>query len=777
MKRKAALLISAIMGLTAVSFNPAYGEEYITRGEAVETLMGAADDYSPGLKQEDVIRGYGDGDLHEDDPLTKVQALVMLNRAFGGIPQPGANNRRLGYPSGDFGDVPVWAQDELTSVFDSGIIDTIDSDAYVTAEELDTLIDRTYSVFGTNLRDSYYAAVNKSELDVLEIPTGAADVGTLADISNLTTRQIKELILEIANSDPEPGTPEAKIKTLYDNIMDMDARNEAGYSPIAEDLKEIESAESIADLGNVMILNDRVSALYLLTAFSVTLDPMNSSEYVTYFGTASPRLPREVYAGEAEEQRAAYIRFITTLLELCDDENPEENAQAFFDFEKQISQVSLTIAESYDLANTYNIYTLDELKSVFPMLDIQGEFERAGLSDGSRIGVGDVAAMEELASMLRDDNLDAVKNYLKISLILDTAGYFGEDFIAASQTYNQEVYGIEGEQSSQDRAVLKVSDMLYDYVGKAYADKYCTDEIVADVTDMIHQVISVYEDRIMGLDWMSEATKEKALLKLSEMRINVGAPDYSKMESAQDGALILSIADGGSYFDNAIELEMAEREYNAALAGKPVDKDQWITTPQTVNAFYMPNFNSINFPVAFLKEPVYSKDASFEENLGGIGFVIAHEITHAFDSSGSQYDEKGNARDWWTQEDKEAFERLCNEVVEYYDGIEAAPGIEVNGTLTLTENIADLGAMQCITQIADNTEDFDYDKMFRAYALLWLESVPREYLQALVFSDTHSPSNVRVDRVLQSVECFYQVYDINEDDGMYVPPEERAAIW
>ena len=298
-----------------------------------------------------------------------------------------------------------------------------------------------------------------------------------------------------------------------------------------------------------------------------------------------------------------------------------------------------------------------------------------------------------------------------------------------------------------------------------------------DITEMTHDIIAVYKERIQNLTWMSEETKEKAILKLDHMRINVGAPDYDTITSAMDNAQLKSTADGGSYFDNMIEISRAVQMEDVRLFGTPVDKDQWITTPQAVNAFYMPSFNSINFPAAFMQGEIYSEDAAYEENLGTVGTVIAHEISHAFDSSGSQYDEQGNAANWWTEADAAAFDALCQDTIAYYDGQEAAPGIVMDGALTLTENIADLGAMACATAVGEKTEGFDFEAFYKSYANLWLSTSSRETVQYYAESDTHSADAIRVDRVLQSTDKFYEVFGIDADDGMYVPPEERVHIW
>lgn len=331
--------------------------------------------------------------------------------------------------------------------------------------------------------------------------------------------------------------------------------------------------------------------------------------------------------------------------------------------------------------------------------------------------------------------------------------------------------------SIEQQATSTISNVLSDYIGELYAEKYCSEKLVTDVTKMINDIKNVYRQRIQSLDWMSETTKQKALLKLDTMIVNVGAPNYEEEQSCLDDATLRSVSEGGSYFENMLEISKANNEEQIKSSFESVDHTEWITTPQTVNAFYMPSFNSINFPVAFLQSPIYDVNASYEENLGGLGTVIAHEMTHAFDSNGALFDENGNVANWWTPEDKAAFDKLCQDVIVFFDGQEAAPEITNNGTLTLSENVADLGAMACIVELGKQIPDFDYKALFEQYALLWANTSYREYLQVLLYMDVHASGNVRTDRVLQSIDKFYEVYDIKEGDGMYVAPENRVQIW
>lgn len=666
MRRGLAAALAAVMVITAVpSAATAQESDFASRGEVVQLLMEAADDYNPQIKKTDIIKGYGDGKLHEEDTVTRAQAVIMLNRAFGGFPELKGNSLRLAIPKETFTDIPAWAEEELAPAFEAGIVagtgeGLFSPDHKVTTEQMRLFIQRVYAIYGTNPKDSFYSSVNKKALDTLQIPEGSNITGTAYAVRDRANQQVLGLIGEISGSTPEKDTPEEKIKILYDNFMDMEARNAAGIAPIAEDLRRIDAVRSVSELDDVMIQADSRSALSLLTDFTLTIDEMDSGRYLTLLEPASAELTKQVYSGESEVQKKAYLKYISSFLTLCGEakEEAQKNAQDFFAFEKQLSDASLTIAEQYDPGKTYNIYTLNELKKIFSDVDIQRAFDETGLSESSRIKVSDRGNMTELAGMLTDANLAAVKNYLKVRLIVESSEYLSEDFRNTKVIYEEESLGKSGSKPLNEEAAEVIAEVLPDYVGQIYAERYCSDEIISDVTNMVHDIIGVYRKRISNLSWMSEVTKQKAIRKLNTMRIKVGAPDYSKVKPSADRADLKSRDEGGSYYQNRIEIAKAERMESARLSKETVDREEWITTPQTVNAFYMPSFNSVNFPAAFLQAPIYDPEASYEENLGGIGTVIGHEVTHAFDSGGAQYDENGNIADWWTQEDKEAFGRL-----------------------------------------------------------------------------------------------------------------------
>ncbi|MGN0182663.1 MAG: M13-type metalloendopeptidase [Candidatus Ornithomonoglobus sp.] len=779
LKRTISLVTAAAMSFSLFTFTAMAEDSYATRGEVCEMLLTAADDYNPGIQKSDILKGYDDGELHEDRSVTRAEALVMLKRAFGDIPEIKGSNKYLAIPKEDFTDIPDWAQGELADIFDSGIVAGKADGIFapndnVTAEQMNLFISRMYCVFGTNEKDDFYAAINKDALDNAMLSEGKSIEGTL--YNDITSDLLEDMMKEISASDTEKNSKEDKIKTLYNNYLNWEERNKQGYEPIKADLEAIDAVKSVSEFTQTEV--DNFLLINIFIGFAVGADNKNSNQYTNLFDTLSEN-SKGMYEGKMETQKAAYLKYIKTLFMLCGstEEDAANAAEEIFDFEKEIAGASYSLAELYDIENTYNEYSLDDLKKIFKTIDIEAVFDYTGLKDKDRFIVGDKGAMNKVAELLTDENLETLKNYAKFKLISSYAEYMSEDFWNAKLTYNAEESGIEGTLSDEYYATDTVSELLASYVGEIYGNKYVTEEMKTTVTEMITGMIDIYRERITNLDWMTDATKEKALKKLDTMGMKVLAPDEWK-EIALDSEELKSFEDGGSLVENIRTISKASMKDMYALEGQQVDKTDWITYPHIVNAFYYPLNNDVNFPVAFLQIPaVYSSDASYEENLGGIGFVIGHELSHAFDSSGSQYDENGNAVNWWTDEDAAAFGALCDNVVEYYRGQEGAPGIEIDPAQTLIENIADLGAMSVITELASKQENFDYKKMYENYAKVWMVTMTRETAQSLNALDTHSPASVRVNRVLQSSDKFYEVYGITENDGMWAAPEDRARIW
>lgn len=753
-----------------------------TRGNVCAALVAAADDYNPGVTATDVMHGDPDGDLRENDPVTRAEALVMLQRAFGGLPAPQGNNARSGYPASNFTDVPAWAEEELADVFASGIVagtssTTFSPDENVTMEQLDLFIHRTYALFGTNLKDDFYASVNKSWLDSSEIPAGQYSTGTFDAIANNTEPMTQLIEQTVANP---VGEDAQRIATLYTNILDWDARNAAGIEPIRSYLDAAEAAQSVDELMAVHKQVGEDLAIDTLMGFTLSIDDMDSSHYAVSFSPLSPNLSKAIYAADSGKQKEAYLTFIRTLFELggADEESAAADAQRVWELEKDLSSHALDEQDYSDVEQTYNVYTMEELKALFPTLNLDELYTQSGLArSDNQIIVSDIGLLEASAKYFTEEHLDDLKAYFRLSILFQFGGFLSRDFQNASNTYREDMLGVSGTMSDEENATQKLQQYLSDELGRLYVQAYFSEEAKADVEAMVYDFIDIYKGRILSLDWMSDATKEKAVEKLDSLSVKVGYPDDGKWNDYYKGVTLKTAADGGSYFDNIVTLLQAQKKLMAQLQSQPVDKDMWMMAAYTVNAYYASSYNEIVFPAGILQAPLYDVNASREANLGGIGYIIAHEITHAFDNNGAKYDKNGNATDWWTEEDYAAFQQLCNEVIAFYDGVEAAPGITCNGTLTLSENIADLGAAQCVLEAAQSEANPDLDALFRAIANTWCSTMPRDTAAYYATLDVHAQDKLRVNRVLQTLDEFYTTYDITEGDGMWIAPEARVSIW
>lgn len=776
-------LSAAALALTLSPAAFAAGEDTLTRGEAWDALAAAADDYNPALLEaQSLLKGDENGQLHLDRPITRAEALVMLERAFGGLPTPVGANARSAFPAETFTDVPDWAQAELAGVFEAGIVagtgeGLLSPEAPITAGELETLIRRVYALKGSNLKDDFYAAVNKEWLDAATLPAGRTVRGTMYDLMDKVDEDVAGLITEIADGKHKKGTGEQKIADLYHNVMDWGARNEAGLAPIQPYLDAVDAIETQDDLlAALKTINDELY-VSLMLGFGLTVDLKDSTKYTVIFGAMAPSMTKDFYTNGTQAQTDAYMTYLTTLAKLggADEADAQRQAENLYELEKTLAAAMLNPQEQNDVDKIYNLYTMDELQTLFPKVDLEQVYAMSGLKQEDTIGVTDVGLIEAAAGFFDGEHVEQLKDALRLYLLINYGGALNREFTDASFAFNQAYMGMEGAQTDEKLAAAQVQSLMSGYLEQAYVKKYFSAEAKADVEAMIADFISIYKERIQKLEWMSDETKAMAAKKLDTMLVNVGYPD--EWDDSLDKVEIKGVADGGSFFDNLIAIAGANRAEHLAYQGKPVDKEEWFIPAFTVNAFYQATNNSITFPAGILQAPMYDVEASREENLGKIGYVIAHEITHAFDNNGAKFDENGNAANWWAEADYAAFQSLCDGVVAWYDGQESAPGITCNGALTISENVADLGAAACVTEAAGREENPDYETLYRSMAECWAFSANRAYQEAVMNMDVHAPDKLRGGRVLQTLDQFYETFDIQPGDGMWVEPEARVSIW
>jgi putative endopeptidase len=775
-----AALLAAVLLVCTLPAALAAQPGYATRGAVADRLLAAAAEYHPGLRRSDILRGYANGDLDEDGRVTRAQALVMLERAFGDLPTPVGDNARSGYSASNFTDVPAWAASELRDVFSAGIVagttaTTFSPNAYVTDHQMELFIDRVYALEGTDRKDDFYAAVNKTALDKSVIQPGTLGSGAFNDLTSEVNSQVADLIRQAASAPKTAG--EKKISALYGNILDMTARNRAGSTPIAAYVKALDAASTLEELMAVHADVYRQLCASLLLGFGLTADAKNSNVYDLTFDTFSPALGQGGYAGASAGQKSAYLAYIQTLDLLLGETQTQaaRDAQLIWAADSALAAASLTNQELGDVDKTYNLYTMAQLQSLFPHVDLSALFAQTGLTQTDKIVVSDVGALKAAAALFDPAHLETLKAYCRLALAAGFGPMLSQPFIDAASTFSQAYLGMSGAASMEDTAAQYVQSLMSDYLGQAYVSRYFSAKAKTDVEQMVRDILAVYKERINSLTWMSGATKTKAVRKLDTMELKIGYPD--QWDDTLADTPILSAGEGGSFFANVLAIARASQEQLPQLQQEGVDKEAWAMTPYTVNAYYDPTANSINFPAGILQSPFYDEAASYEKNLGSIGYVIAHEITHAFDNNGAKYDETGNAADWWTPSDYDAFQALCQKVVALYDGRESAPGIRCNGALTLSENIADLGSAACITELESRRSAPDYQALYTAMAQIWCSSYSRETRLYLAQADVHAPDKLRGSLVLQQFQPFYDAFGIAEGDGMWLAPADRVSIW
>ncbi|MGN0181033.1 MAG: S-layer homology domain-containing protein, partial [Candidatus Ornithomonoglobus sp.] len=494
-----AAAVAAGSGMTAV-----YAENgYATRGEVCQMLLAAADDYNPTVEKSDILQGYDDGSLHEEWNVTRAEAVVMLSRAFGELPELKGYNEYLAIPKESFTDIPAWADDELNSVFDAGIIAGKDDgifapDDNVTKDEMNLWIQRVYALFGTNLKDNFFTAVNHDDLENLEFGEGQFGTGKIYDVDEEVRAECLELIKKAARSDAAANTPEGKIKILYNNITDKASRNKDGIAPVKPYLDKLDSAKNIDDIVDFCLYMYKETARGGFFGFELTEDAKDSNVYITQFSTVSAPLPKEAYTGEADYLKNAYLNYIKTICTLAGDSeaDAEKNARTVWDIDSALSEAALKPEEYYDVSKVYNIYSLQQLDEIYETVDLQKVFDEYGYKNKDKICVTDVGVMKRTAELMTDENAENLKIYLRCALLNGSAACLGTDFEDASQRFSEEAYGITGRKADDLKAAEQVSSYLSIYVDMLYKDAYYSRETEENVTKIINDAIDVYKDKI-----------------------------------------------------------------------------------------------------------------------------------------------------------------------------------------------------------------------------------------------------------------------------------------
>lgn len=631
-----------------------------------------------------------------------------------------------------------------------------------------------------SLKDDFYEAVNYNELNSWQIADDSSSISILSMLEDKNHEIINEMMVSIYNSKPDISQKdEYNIAALYETANDYNARNNGGYGKLDECINNIDKAENINALLKTSLECSRKYGLIPAFAVAFTVDFANSNNYI-YYALINKGLEKESWFSTNTLYADSYINYLKKILILngTAEQEAESIVKSVTDIMKEIANVSLSIEDSRDPFIIYNVRTLTEftamLNNAVTVDDIKTIY---GITDDTaKFLVTDIKALEKFASYLTEDNLELLKNYIKICIYETYAEYTTIEHENAYIEYQKSINGLVDYSLEKD-INTNLQDILKYELGRQYYKKYFTAEMQQDILKIIDEVKKIYEKRINSLSWMSAETKAKAINKLKAMKSVVGVDDSAVWPQDLYNYTFTKSLDGGLYINNVLDYTQAEFDYfmKELAAGNPVNRNT-VYAPQTVNAFYSLSNNTITILPGIAQAPVYSLESSMEEKLGGIGTIIAHEITHAFDSNGAKYDEFGNyGASWWTDKDMAAYTALQQKTIDYYSGYQLN-NINVNGKLTLSENIADLGAVSCLTEYA-KSYNYNLQNLYISYAKLWATKIRPEALESQLLTDFHAPAKIRANAVLSATDDFYTAFEIKETDGMYKPKEVRPSIW
>lgn len=611
--------------------------------------------------------------------------------------------------------------------------------------------------------------------------------GTFDELFENSQKQLRELIEGLAaQKNNQAGSAAQKIGDLYNMAMDSVTLNKQGAEPVKAMLDKI---AGMKDKSEIVPMMTEMAHIGIGTYFHsyVYADPKNSSLNIFQMGQGGINLGEKEYYLDTDSItqniREQYKLYIGKLFQLAgfSEADAQQKVADVMEIETAIAKVSRSATELRDPEANYHKMSFDELKKTIAGIDWDAYMKGLGIQAPAELNVEQVEPIQEVARLMNTLPLSKHVSYLEYNLLDAAASCLSDDFVAARfDFYGKVLSGRQVNQPRWKRAVNSVNGMLGELVGEMYVEKYFPAAAKERMVKLVKNLQTALGERIDAQEWMSDSTKIRAHEKLAAFHVKVGYPDkwkdYSKLEIKND-----------SYWANVCRA--SEWGFNDMYSriGKPVDKDEWLMTPQTVNAYYNPSTNEICFPAAILQPPFFNMEADDAANYGAIGVVIGHEMTHGFDDQGRQFDKDGNLTDWWAPGDADRFKERAQVMVDFFNKIEVLPGLQANGELTLGENLADHGGLNVAYLAFQNaTKDAPLgvvdgftpeQRFFLAYATLWAGNIRDEQIRVYTKSDPHSLGKWRVNGALPHIQAWYDAFHITPSDPLYVAPENRVNVW
>ena len=630
------------------------------------------------------------------------------------------------------------------------------------------------------LKQDFYEAVNEEWQKTAKIPADKPATGGFQDlvdgIDQLLMGETDDLLAH-----PEKVSSE-KMKhflAYYQLANDYDRRNELHAQPLQPVIEKVESLQSFDEL-NEQFPEWLLDTLPLPFNLDVDADMKNAQTNAFFAYPPSLFLPDKTYYAPEHPNGAqlmgVFFDMGVQLLELAGKEKSQAEAitEQAVQFDKLIAPHVKSAEENADYSKMYNPQSFDTFIQYTDKLDLKKLVTGLIGTTPDKVIVTDPVYFDHLNDILTEAHFPLFKSWMIIKTVRSLSGYLSEEFRQVSGIYSRVLSGTDEAMPQKKAAYYLASGQFDQVVGDYYGKKYFGEAAKKDVEQMVKKMIAVYKKRLEENDWLGDATKEKAVIKLNNLGIQVGYPD--KIPALFDQFKTVPADQGGTLLSNTLVFSKLTLKDRFSKWNKPVDRSEWEMSADTVNAYYHPFRNVIVFPAAILQAPFYSLEQSSSANYGGIGAVIAHEISHAFDNNGALFDEYGNLNNWWTEEDLAQFQNKAQAMIEEFDGLPFADG-KVNGKLTVSENIADAGGLSCALEAAKTESDLSIEEFFVNWATIWRTKAKKEYQQLLLQIDVHAPAKLRANVQPKNLDEFYETFGITEQDAMYLSQEKRVRIW
>ncbi|MGH8442359.1 MAG: M13 family metallopeptidase, partial [Nevskiaceae bacterium] len=625
-------------------------------------------------------------------------------------------------------------------------------------------------------QDDFFQFVNGTWLKNTEIPADKARYGSFTQLRDDSEARLRAIIEESSTkANKQPGSDEQKVGDLYNSFMNEARLDEMGLKPIEAELARIDGIKSKSEIPALMGHLLRINSSTPINGY-VNQDAKKPTEYIVYLFQSGLGLPdRDYYLlddAKFKEMRVAYVAHVEKVLGMAGDKDAARTAKFIMALETALAKKYWTRVESRDDDKTYNKYTLGKAGALMTGFDFTAYARAAGVTNDAVI-VMQPSAFTGFATQLKAQPMSTWKAYFRWHLIKSYAPYLSKPYVDENFAfYGKALRGIQENRPRWKRAVEAVENSLGESVGKIYVARHFPPEHKARMDELVRNLVKAYEQSIKSLEWMSEETKQQALVKLGKFTPKIGYPNEWRDYSG------LSI-DGGDLVGNLIRSANFEHEYHIAKLGKPINRDEWFMTPQTVNAYYNPGMNEIVFPAAILQPPFFNAAADDAVNYGGIGAVIGHEIGHGFDDQGSKYDGDGLLQSWWTEADRKNFEVRTKALIGQYDQYEPLPGQKVQGALTIGENIGDLGGasiaylaykLSLNGKEAPVIDGYTGDqRFFIGFGQVWRDKMRDAAMLERLKTDPHSPPEYRCNGTVVNVPQFYTAFGVKQGDAMFKP--------